>query len=91
MKTGFIGLGAMGMHMARNLAKANLLETVFNFMWESYVNRVWRRAIGVWSDVVPKAPPNDWSEGRRPEREALHRSLNSSISSILLFQIVCIV
>ena len=30
MKTGFIGLGAMGMHMARNLAKANLLETVFN-------------------------------------------------------------
>ncbi len=30
MKIGFIGLGAMGKHMARNLAKANLLETVFN-------------------------------------------------------------
>jgi len=30
MKVGFIGLGAMGMHMARNLAKANLLDTVFN-------------------------------------------------------------
>ena len=30
MKIGFIGLGAMGTHMARNLAKANLLETVFN-------------------------------------------------------------
>ena len=30
MKTGFIGLGAMGTHMARNLAKAGLLETVFN-------------------------------------------------------------
>jgi 3-hydroxyisobutyrate dehydrogenase len=30
MKTGFIGLGAMGTHMARNLAKVGLLETVFN-------------------------------------------------------------
>ena len=30
MKIGFIGLGAMGIHMARNLAKANSLETVFN-------------------------------------------------------------
>ena len=30
MKTGFIGLGTMGIHMARNLAKASLLETVFN-------------------------------------------------------------
>lgn len=30
MKTGVIGLGAMGANMARNLAKADLLETVFN-------------------------------------------------------------
>ena len=30
MKTGVIGLGAMGANMARNLAKANHLETVFN-------------------------------------------------------------
>ena len=30
MKVGFIGLGAMGIHMAINLAKADLLETVFN-------------------------------------------------------------
>ena len=30
MKTGFIGLGAMGTHMARHLAKAGLLETAFN-------------------------------------------------------------
>ena len=30
MKTGVIGLGAMGANMARNLAKANKLETVYN-------------------------------------------------------------
>lgn len=30
MKTGIIGLGAMGTHMARNLAKADLLKTVWN-------------------------------------------------------------
>jgi 3-hydroxyisobutyrate dehydrogenase len=30
MRTGFIGLGAMGRHMARNLAKANLLAGVWN-------------------------------------------------------------
>lgn len=30
MKTGVIGLGAMGAGMAKNLAKANLLQTVFN-------------------------------------------------------------
>ena len=30
MKTGVIGLGAMGAGMANNLAKANLLETVYN-------------------------------------------------------------
>ncbi len=30
MKTGVIGLGAMGANMARNLAKANHLETVYN-------------------------------------------------------------
>ncbi len=30
MKTGVIGLGAMGANMARNLAKAGFLETVFN-------------------------------------------------------------
>ena len=30
MKSGVIGLGAMGANMARNLAKANLLETVYN-------------------------------------------------------------
>ena len=30
MKTGVIGLGAMGAGMARNLAKANHLETVYN-------------------------------------------------------------
>jgi 3-hydroxyisobutyrate dehydrogenase len=30
MKTGVIGLGAMGAHMARNLAKENHLETVYN-------------------------------------------------------------
>jgi 3-hydroxyisobutyrate dehydrogenase len=30
MKTGFIGLGAMGIPMARNLAKAGLLQGVWN-------------------------------------------------------------
>jgi 3-hydroxyisobutyrate dehydrogenase len=30
MKTGFIGLGAMGAHMARNLARAGLLHRVWN-------------------------------------------------------------
>lgn len=30
MKTGFIGLGAMGAHMARNLARAGLLHGVWN-------------------------------------------------------------
>ncbi len=30
MKTGVIGLGAMGAHMARNLAKVNTLEAVWN-------------------------------------------------------------
>ena len=30
MKTGFIGLGAMGMHMARNLSRAGLLSAVWN-------------------------------------------------------------
>jgi 3-hydroxyisobutyrate dehydrogenase len=30
MKTGFIGLGAMGQHMARNLHRAGLLEGVWN-------------------------------------------------------------
>ena len=30
MKTGVIGLGAMGAHMARNLAKAGHLQTVYN-------------------------------------------------------------
>ncbi len=30
MKTGVIGLGAMGANMARNLAKADHLETVYN-------------------------------------------------------------
>lgn len=30
MKIGFIGLGSMGIHMARNLAKNGLLNTVFN-------------------------------------------------------------
>jgi len=30
MRVGFVGLGAMGMHMARNLSKAGLLAGVFN-------------------------------------------------------------
>ena len=30
MKTGVIGLGAMGANMARNLARAGFLETVYN-------------------------------------------------------------
>jgi len=30
MRVGFIGLGAMGAHMARNVAKAGFLETVWN-------------------------------------------------------------
>ena len=30
MKTGVIGLGAMGAHMARNLAKHGFLQTVYN-------------------------------------------------------------
>jgi 3-hydroxyisobutyrate dehydrogenase len=30
MKTGFVGLGAMGSHMARNLARAGLLTAVWN-------------------------------------------------------------
>src|SRR5262245_51582405 len=30
MRTGFIGLGAMGAHMARNLHKAGLLAAVWN-------------------------------------------------------------
>ena len=30
MKTGVIGLGAMGANMARNLARAGHLETVYN-------------------------------------------------------------
>jgi len=30
MRVGFVGLGAMGMHMARNLHKAGLLAGVFN-------------------------------------------------------------
>lgn len=30
MKTGLIGLGAMGAHMARNLAKENQLQTIWN-------------------------------------------------------------
>src|SRR5271155_343113 len=30
MQTGFVGLGAMGTHMARNLARAGLLTGVWN-------------------------------------------------------------
>ena len=30
MQTGFVGLGAMGVHMARNLHKAGLLTGVWN-------------------------------------------------------------
>src|SRR5690242_7870395 len=30
MRTGFVGLGAMGMHMARNLQRAGLLAAVWN-------------------------------------------------------------
>lgn len=30
MRVGFVGLGAMGMHMARNLHKAGLLAGVYN-------------------------------------------------------------
>src|SRR5215831_12383469 len=30
MRTGFVGLGAMGVHMARNLQRAGLLAAVWN-------------------------------------------------------------
>jgi len=30
MRVGFVGLGAMGMHMARNLHRAGLLAAVWN-------------------------------------------------------------
>jgi 3-hydroxyisobutyrate dehydrogenase len=48
MRTGFIGLGAMGMHMARNLHKAGLLTAVWN--------RTQTKAQGLAQELKVKAP-----------------------------------
>ena len=47
MRVGFVGLGAMGMHMARNLHRAGLLAAVWNRTAEkartlaAELNRLW--------------------------------------------------
>jgi 3-hydroxyisobutyrate dehydrogenase len=50
MRVGFVGLGAMGMNMARNLAKAGLLAGVFN--------RTAEKAQGLAQELNVKAYPS---------------------------------
>jgi 3-hydroxyisobutyrate dehydrogenase len=49
MRTGFVGLGAMGMHMARNLHRAGLLTAVWN--------RSGEKARALASEISCEAPP----------------------------------
>jgi 3-hydroxyisobutyrate dehydrogenase len=49
MRVGFVGLGAMGMHMARNLHRAGLLAAVWN--------RTGEKARALASELSVQAPP----------------------------------
>ena len=54
MKTGFIGLGAMGMHMARNLHKAGLLAGAF----AAFYQNKWPDYLLVFVVLIPLIIPN---------------------------------